>query len=365
MEVRAAQDSDRPWIRTTLAESWGETRIVVGGRARDASVLPALVAIGGGGRRAGLLTYEVGLAGLEVVSLDATERGGGAGTALLEAARSVAAGLGLRRVWLVTTNDNLDALRFYQRRGLRIAAVHPGAVDRGRLLKPGIPSSGEYDIDIHDEIELEATVSPARIRPGTMDDLAAFEVPALWVAQGWLHVADLDGRPVGALVLRAESDVVLRAESDVGLRVEPDLGLRAGSDVGLRAGSDVGLRAGSDVGLRVGSDVGLRVGSDVGLRVGSDVGLRAGSDVGLRAGSDVGLRAGSDVGLRAGSDVGLRAGSDVGLRAGSDVGLRAGPDVGLRVVHLVAADEDVRLALVDHAHAIAARRGVAILGDAA
>ena len=62
---------------------------------------------------------------------------------------------GLRRVWLVTTNDNLDALRFYQRRGLRIAAVHPGAVDRSRAVKPTIPLVDAYGIPLRDELIME------------------------------------------------------------------------------------------------------------------------------------------------------------------------------------------------------------------
>ena len=61
-----------------------------------------------------------------------------------------------RRLWLITTNDNLDALRFYQRRGLRLAALRPGAVDESRAaLKPSIAEVGEYGIPIRDEIVLE------------------------------------------------------------------------------------------------------------------------------------------------------------------------------------------------------------------
>ena len=59
------------------------------------------------------------------------------------------------RLWLVTTNDNLDALRFYQRRGLRITAVAAGAVDEARKIKPGIPLLGDHGIAIRDEITLE------------------------------------------------------------------------------------------------------------------------------------------------------------------------------------------------------------------
>jgi hypothetical protein len=63
---------------------------------------------------------------------------------------------GCARLWVITTNDNVDALRFYQRRGFCLAAVHRGAVDRSRAsLKPEIPAVGAYGIPLRDEIELE------------------------------------------------------------------------------------------------------------------------------------------------------------------------------------------------------------------
>jgi ribosomal protein S18 acetylase RimI-like enzyme len=237
--VRDATDGDRAWMRAVLAASWGEARVVVDGRSRDAAALPGLVAEDGG-RRAGLLTYEIGPAGLEVVTLDALERGRGAGTALLDAARRTAAAHGRARVWLVTTNDNLDALRFYQRRGMRIARVRPGAVDRSRLVKPAIAVDGEYHIEIHDEIELELTAAPARVRPGGLDDvpavLALLDGATRWLVErgrtgqwgtephsanprrlatlrswaplGHLHLAEIEGRCAGALVVGAAPEYV-------------------------------------------------------------------------------------------------------------------------------------------------------------
>jgi hypothetical protein len=61
-------------------------------------------------------------------------------------------------VWLVTSNDNLDAIRFYQRRGLRLVAVHPGAIDQAREIKPAIPLVGHYGIPIRDELEFELSL---------------------------------------------------------------------------------------------------------------------------------------------------------------------------------------------------------------
>lgn len=55
-----------------------------------------------------------------------------------------------------TTNGNVDALRFYQRRGFRLSELHPGATAAAReTLKPGIPLLGNHDILIRDEIILE------------------------------------------------------------------------------------------------------------------------------------------------------------------------------------------------------------------
>ena len=68
----------------------------------------------------------------------------GVGTALLNALlRAVSR---CDRIWLVTTNDNLEALRFYQRRGFVLSALRPGAVEEARKqLKPQISTVGEFE----------------------------------------------------------------------------------------------------------------------------------------------------------------------------------------------------------------------------
>jgi hypothetical protein len=61
-----------------------------------------------------------------------------------------------RRLWVLTTNDNVDALRFYQRRGFRLAGLNPGAVDGARAtLKPEIPVVGAHGIPLRDELVLD------------------------------------------------------------------------------------------------------------------------------------------------------------------------------------------------------------------
>jgi len=93
--------------------------------------------------------------------LHADVRGRGVGTALIAEAKRVATQAGCRRLWLITTNDNVDALRFYQRRGFRLATLHRGAVDDSRArLKPEIPEIGDHRIPLRDELELEHELVP-------------------------------------------------------------------------------------------------------------------------------------------------------------------------------------------------------------
>ena len=119
---------------------------------------PALVAEAPGGHLLGMLTYVPSHDGrqCEILTLHADEQWRGAGTALIEAVGQLARQQGCTRLWVITTNDNVDALRFYQRRGFCLVAVHRGAVDRSRArLKPEIPAVGAYGIPLRDEIELE------------------------------------------------------------------------------------------------------------------------------------------------------------------------------------------------------------------
>jgi DNA-3-methyladenine glycosylase I len=107
------------------------------------------------GQRVGLVTYQVSGDASEIVTLDSSRPGIGVGTALIEAVKEAARAAGCRRLWLVTTNDNLEALRFYQQRGFVLVAVHRNAVEAARRLKPEIPRVGAHGIPLRDEIELE------------------------------------------------------------------------------------------------------------------------------------------------------------------------------------------------------------------
>jgi ribosomal protein S18 acetylase RimI-like enzyme len=115
------------------------------------------------GEIVGLATFDVRDGQCELVTLDAFTEDRGVGSALLAAVTQEASRQDCRRLWLVTTNDNLPALHFYQRRELRLVAVHRGAVDAARQLKPTIPLVGTDGIAVHDELELELPL-PSDVR---------------------------------------------------------------------------------------------------------------------------------------------------------------------------------------------------------
>ena len=156
VEVRPVEERDRGWLREAVAGAWASDRMVTRGRLIEpVSACPGFVAELDR-RPAGLVLFAEREDGLEVVGLLALERGAGVGSALLGALEREAARRGTR-AWLVTTNDNTRALRFYQRRGWELVALHRDAVTEARRLKPEIPETGDDGIPIRHELELRWT----------------------------------------------------------------------------------------------------------------------------------------------------------------------------------------------------------------
>ncbi len=147
-------NTHKAWARKLLEDNWASCSVVSRGRIHRADLLPGFVAAINN-NPLGLLTYHVSVREFEIVTLNSLREGIGIGTLLVDAARASARQAGCKRLWLITTNDNLAAVRFYQKRGFELVAVHRGAVEESRKLKPEIPKTGRNGIPIRDEIELE------------------------------------------------------------------------------------------------------------------------------------------------------------------------------------------------------------------
>jgi ribosomal protein S18 acetylase RimI-like enzyme len=159
--IRQAAPRDRPAVAGFLAARHS-ARVARRGALVQAGDHPALLAEDDG-TLLGVITYVVDAADCELLTVHAEPPRSGIGTALLDELERVAAAAGCTRLWLVTTNDNVSALRFYQRRGFALCALRAGAVDTSRAtLKPEIPRIGDHGIPLRDELELEKSlvVSP-------------------------------------------------------------------------------------------------------------------------------------------------------------------------------------------------------------
>jgi GNAT superfamily N-acetyltransferase len=146
-------------LRQFWNEQWGGEFIVTHGTIHHPQDVEGFV-VDDQGDWAGLIAFKIANDECEVISLDGLQEGQGIGTMLLRKVIEEARSRKCRRVFLITTNDNLYALGFYQRRDFEIVAVHRGAVNETRKIKPSIPVIGANHIPLRDEIELELILNP-------------------------------------------------------------------------------------------------------------------------------------------------------------------------------------------------------------
>lgn len=152
--IRRIEDSDREWARKVLRDSWESSKIVTRGVIHETDQLPGFIALLDD-LYVGLLFYDVKDGMLEIISLNVLEQRRGIGSSLIQSAIQEARSLKCLRIWVITTNDNIPAIEFYQANGFKIAAIHKDALIESRKLKPEIPLIGIDGVTIKDEIELE------------------------------------------------------------------------------------------------------------------------------------------------------------------------------------------------------------------
>ncbi len=181
--IRPLERSDREWVAHFLDERWGTTQIVSRGKSVYGHLLPGFMAERpaeasedgdnegaeheneaakneneAAAENIGLVTVHIGDKECEITTLNSLTESEGVGSALVEAVENWAREAGIERLWLVTTNDNLAALKFWQRRGYELVTVHRNAIAEARRIKPQIPITGLNGITIRDEIELEKKI---------------------------------------------------------------------------------------------------------------------------------------------------------------------------------------------------------------
>lgn len=157
--IRPLEREDREWVAHFMDEHWGTTQIVSRGKSHYGHLMPGYVAEREGKEETetiGLLTYRLEDNTCEIMTLNSLDEEKGVGTALVERLVEDVKAIGnIKRIWLITTNDNLAALKFWQKREFVLVTIHRDSIKESRRLKPQIPIVGQEGIPIRDEIELE------------------------------------------------------------------------------------------------------------------------------------------------------------------------------------------------------------------
>ncbi len=154
MKVSLLSDDDRTWVKERTELLFGGEFVVSRNEVHDPHKLPGFI-VTIGRERIGVATYNIIDDECELVTIDSLSQFDGVGTMLLEKIEETAFELGCTKMWAITTNDNLDAHRFFQRRGFVLTNVRVGGMTKIRLLKPNIPKVGYYQIPVRDEFEFE------------------------------------------------------------------------------------------------------------------------------------------------------------------------------------------------------------------
>ncbi len=150
--------NDFETVKEIIIKEWGSDYVIVHGDIIHPAELPGYKVMQDE-KLVGLVTCLIKGQECEIVTLNSFRKGEGVGDALMQVVESYALSHQCNTCTLVTTNDNLNALGFYQRRGFYISEVRPGAVDEARKVKMSIPKVAENGIPIRDEITLVKQIS--------------------------------------------------------------------------------------------------------------------------------------------------------------------------------------------------------------
>jgi len=160
MNIRKIRSNERNWVNEFIQSHWGSEQIIVHNKIYVPADHEGFVSENEE-EKIGLVTYNVQKNSCEIVTLNSTIEHHGFGKALVQAVIDEAKSKGCGIVWVVTTNENIRAIEFYQKLGFQLIMVYPDAVNYSRKIKPEIPNVANNGIPIRDELEFVLQLSPA------------------------------------------------------------------------------------------------------------------------------------------------------------------------------------------------------------
>jgi N-acetylglutamate synthase-like GNAT family acetyltransferase len=153
--VKAASKSEMEWIKELYVQTWGGDICVSRGKVQKVDDFTGGFIAKEGGKNIGFVTYIVTGTEMEITGLLSVRENNGIGSGLVKAVVELAKKQKLKKVALVTTNDNLHGIGFWQKRGFSLVKVYPNSMEYIRKIKPAVPLIGENSIPLRDELELE------------------------------------------------------------------------------------------------------------------------------------------------------------------------------------------------------------------
>ena len=157
MRLQKINEKYRDTVNQILKDEWHCPPSISRGKIIDTTILPGFLFIEDD-KIKGIVTYNIDNEECEIVTLNSFEENKGIGTALIRGVLDIAKKSDCKRIWLITTNDDINAIRFYQKKGFDLKAAHINAMEISRKLKPSIPLIGMDSIPIKHELEFEILI---------------------------------------------------------------------------------------------------------------------------------------------------------------------------------------------------------------
>ena len=152
--IERISNDTRNMVNQFFIDNWFSTDMSIRGEIIDGTKLDGFL-LQEDNKVIGLVTYTFFGDICEIVSLDSKRENIGIGSALLKEIEKIAIDNNCSKMRLITKNDNMRALQFYQKRGYCLTKLYPNAMEEVRKVKPNVPELGDNDIPLRDEIELE------------------------------------------------------------------------------------------------------------------------------------------------------------------------------------------------------------------
>ena len=153
-DIVKVNEDIRQKVNNILINEWESTDIIIRGKVVDGTKLDGFVALKDN-EIIGLITYVIENNECEICSLNSFIENKGIGTNLINKVKEYAKEKDCTRLKLITTNDNIRGLEFYQRRGFVLSNIYKNAIENSRKIKPQIPMFADNGLPIRDEIEFE------------------------------------------------------------------------------------------------------------------------------------------------------------------------------------------------------------------